>query len=162
KIYKSVPTGQAPLRIVFEDQTNCNVHQRKWNFWGGQAANDTAKQVEVYYEVGGDYQVELFVYDTVANIFDSASLVLSLIPQSVRNHRANKIEFFPNPASTLATYKSDLNFANYSIYNASGALVKNGILNHHEIPVHDLPAGSYYVKLVGNQMSFIGKLQILR
>ncbi len=68
---------------------------------------------------------------------------------------ANDIKIYPIPLSNTMFVETDANISSYVIYNATGQVIKNqGNINKTkvEIPVANLPKGTYILKVkVGNQ-----------
>ena len=72
-----------------------------------------------------------------------------LFTSSVIEETHFDVMVYPNPARDYITIKSDISFNSYRITNSLGQQIKSGVYANSHIPVNDLPAGYYYIKLEG-------------
>ena len=67
---------------------------------------------------------------------------------SIQQITASDISIYPNPSKDVLNIKWDVipRQANYSIYNMSGKLIKEGMLNK-QVRIEELADGAYILKL---------------
>lgn len=58
-----------------------------------------------------------------------------------------EIKIYPNPATEFLAIQSNERILNYEIYDLSGRLVRQNMINNNQIPIQDLAKGFYYLKL---------------
>lgn len=58
-----------------------------------------------------------------------------------------EIKIYPNPATEFLAIQSKERILNYEIYDLSGRLVRQNMINNNQIPIQDLAKGFYYLKL---------------
>lgn len=70
-----------------------------------------------------------------------------------------KIKIYPNPVSDILYIKSDKNISHFQVFDASGRVLKSGILNQKtaNINVSDLAVGTYFLKLDQENYQIIKK-----
>lgn len=59
-------------------------------------------------------------------------------------------EISPNPTRSHISISSESNFTHFQIFNNTGQLVKEGVLNKKEISVKELRSGIYFVRLTND------------
>ncbi|MCC6700286.1 MAG: fasciclin domain-containing protein [Fluviicola sp.] len=64
----------------------------------------------------------------------------------INDNEATIVEFYPNPASDVITFKG-FKEVDYTILNLQGQTVKTGTLNDGQISVQDLTEGSYLIQI---------------
>ncbi len=71
------------------------------------------------------------------------------------------VALYPNPASDVIKFDTDLRLESFRIFDAFGRVVKQGALYQTaQIPVNDLPSGAYFVRLKSDKGSLIKKLVV--
>ena len=143
----------------FNDINDCNV----FNMF---CTNDNALFMH------GGYGVNLNLFDTVLegsnSGFDLKIIDEDFIPDTTSNivgitSQASCLHLYPNPAQNKLYFKShDSGIA--KIYSLSGQvlLVTHVLPGKNQIDISSLPPGNYFIKIVGNKMSWVGKFVVLR
>jgi hypothetical protein len=65
----------------------------------------------------------------------------------VNEQLASSLNVYPNPVENTLRIDNAISNDAYSIYNAAGGLVEQGILNRDNLRVETLPAGIYTLRL---------------
>lgn len=97
------------------------------------------------------------VFRNTTNLNDTLLVTfnLSVSPTvAVREHQQQRVEVYPNPASSVLYVKGDLLTANeYRLVNLAGITVKRGPLTPNQatrLDVRNLPAGLYFLQVIGD------------
>lgn len=66
---------------------------------------------------------------------------------TVDTETKNEFSVYPNPAKNQLMIKGDVDFVNYNIFDLSGRVIQNGLITNGIIPIENLEAGMYILKL---------------
>ncbi|MGJ8683621.1 MAG: T9SS type A sorting domain-containing protein [Nonlabens sp.] len=97
--------------------------------------------------VGGTVLIDRIVFDNNATL-------------SSEEVRAIDFRMFPNPASDVLKFETELNIDNVSIYSLTGAQVFNGVPKGSTINVSDINDGIYVIKVTAANQTMVRKLII--
>ncbi|HEX8561345.1 MAG TPA: T9SS type A sorting domain-containing protein [Flavobacterium sp.] len=89
--------------------------------------------------------VPAFITGTPAN-----GTLYRFIPTNLAldQHSKNTVQLYPNPANEVLNIGGDYNAASYQIYDSTGKLISNGVINAEStIDVSQLQTGMYFIKL---------------
>jgi len=75
---------------------------------------------------------------------------------SIQNYQVDTLSLYPNPATNII-HITGSDKENYTIYNTSGSIVKQGVLSHGETSICNLPNGIYLFKMGDKTVRFIKK-----
>ncbi|MEM7574193.1 MAG: FG-GAP-like repeat-containing protein [Bacteroidota bacterium] len=124
--------------------------------------------LNAYFGLGQDTEIDKVVVYWPSGIIDEIlapdiNTPLTVIegnsPSITRNLPIESLSFFPNPALEQVTLKGEWPLGTQvELYNLSGQLLSQRSLNDHQIPVHDLPAGTYLLLLENDDRIHLGKL----
>jgi hypothetical protein len=89
----------------------------------------------------------------------SGALKSAQIETSIANSLDNKISIYPNPASNILYIENPVNKANVSIFDLSGKLVIQKLLETgiNKINISDLNSGLFLINVNGNISKFVKK-----
>jgi hypothetical protein len=88
---------------------------------------------------------------------DSTPCGLPWMGISVKESEKSDLKLFPNPVSVELNIDVPGNEGFYKIYNLSGKVVDDGVINSKTINVSDLQPGMYIIQIWDNQNMFQGK-----
>ena len=71
------------------------------------------------------------------------------------NELANKLNIYPNPASSVIIADELPNHSKYEIVNISGQLIQGGLIENNSIQVNDLVPGTYILKIKSNDENWL-------
>lgn len=75
---------------------------------------------------------------------------------SIQNYQVDTLSLYPNPATNII-HITGSDKENYTIYNTSGSIVKQGVLSHGKTSICNLPNGIYLFKMGDKTVRFIKK-----
>lgn len=100
---------------------------------------------------------KLFIYTHGRGIW-AADLEFSENFSSVNKLASEKVDLFPNPATSVLNIASDkLAGLEYAIVDLKGTTVKQGVVNGNQIDVTSLKTGNYILKAHSNQVVYTSK-----
>lgn len=112
-------------------------------------------QSEGYMQCGGCNQFRYFVELNQVKL-DSFDLRICQSQASLNEYTRDSFSIFPNPTSDEISWRSDLIFTHYSIYDITGQLVEsNNILNSNKIEILKFSEGIYFLELLGPGGAFV-------
>ena len=128
-------------------------------------ANNRKNSVEAQHTfmLDGSYTVTL-IANTKEGCSCESSQKISIATTGIQNIESNMVRYFPNPANTELTIETSLIDAKYSIVDATGRELLNGILTkgNNKIDVQGLQNGFYFVRVLEKSASATYPLQILK
>jgi hypothetical protein len=71
------------------------------------------------------------------------------------------LTFYPNPASELIYFDSEIELNNYKIFNSIGELVQTGNFNNNQLNVSNLIKGIYWIS-IGNEKNQIDNIKFIK
>ena len=88
------------------------------------------------------------------------------IYQSIEDltNEKTKLSLFPNPASTTIKVSANEIINSIEVYNINGILLRTISCksNVQTIDISDLPAGSYFVRVLGKDSTWVEKFVVIR
>jgi hypothetical protein len=159
------PTPPVPVLSWdgFKLSTNVTGVTYQWYFNGNLINGATASSYTP--NVNGEYKVAVTL-----NVCSSTSQNYTLLSTSVSTTTAylsNQVKVYPNPANNelyLKFDKAPVGDIDIQLLNSVGAVVKSIKTRNkqHMLSVHDLPSGSYIIKILGGNVKQISKIEILK
>jgi len=119
---------------------------RDWTNVSGDVAA-TNKEAQKYELIDHDYQKQRLYYRIRQSDNDGKISYSRIIPVIAENN-ANKTIIFPNPVSNKFYLTGDVNrITKIELYNTAGSLLKSWKETQGSYDIHDLPAGTYSIRL---------------
>jgi hypothetical protein len=119
------------------------------NFNGLPLGFQFPKDITTYQWISTNFKVPVLEVVSTAGGFGGDQLTIRTadIISNVNEQYADNLNVFPNPVQQSLRIVNALANDAYSIYNAAGGLVEQGILNRDNLNVEALPAGIYMLRL---------------
>jgi hypothetical protein len=144
----------------FTDTVKFNISNVDTTNWYYVTGKYTAHGGETYIYIGSNTpNANLACIDSLPGYLTQAAyyfidnIYVSQNPLLITNLNKSIINVFPNPADKILNINNLLKNCNYSIYNITGLLIKNGRLSrtNNEINVSIIPNGIYFLALNENE-----------
>lgn len=148
--------GQWPLPVQFTDISTGNPNAWKWDFGDG---NSSIEQNPVHsYNNTGLYSVKLIIFN--GNVSDTIvkTDLIDVLPNGIVNiNNEFNATVYPNPNDgrfVLEINSTELKQFDIQLFNAIGEIIENNKANLNtsnrvEFDLEKLPAGVYYLKIIG-------------
>ena len=115
------------------------------------------------FQLDGSYNVTL-IAKTLDGCSCSNTQQVAISTTGLQELELNSVKYYPNPASAELSIETTLMDAKYSIVDATGRLLLNGILTkgNNKLDVQGLQNGMYFVRIIDNNATGVYPLQILK
>jgi len=119
------------------------------NFNGLPLGFQFPKDITTYQWISTNFKVPVLEVVSTAGGFGGDQLTIRTadIISNVNEQLASSLNVYPNPVENTLRIDNAISNDAYSIYNAAGGLVDQGILNRDNLRVETLPAGIYMLRL---------------
>lgn len=113
--------------------------------------------------LGDDFSNQAEIYfDFNAPIITNLETTAVAVPASITDRDLFQLQLVPNPANSLVTISSKINFQHITIYNTSGQVVFNNSFSSsilsHTLELENLPSGLYFVEISNTDHKALKKL----
>ncbi|GAK90268.1 chitinase [Nonlabens ulvanivorans] len=113
--------------------------------------------------LGDDFSNQAEIYfDFNAPIITNLETTAVAVPASITDRDLIQLQLVPNPANSLVTISSKINFQHITIYNTSGQVVFNNSFSSsilsHTLELENLPSGLYFVEISNTDHKALKKL----
>ena len=143
-------TNSKGQRRLLENETTSRSNWVKKSYKVANTAIEFTNEMNLEI-IAGDYGVGHVVEAGFDNLIIKRNLTTSL-----KNELVSQLVLYPNPTKDRLkldkTYKGD-----YKIYDVQGKIVASSNLNDNAIDVENLTVGSYILKLITSEKTYVGQ-----
>ena len=135
-----------PAKPDSDNNYRSDITTWNWNFGDGQTS--TQQNPSHIYTSDGDYTVSLTVGDGSNTNLETKVDYIKVGPYSIEEIISESIDLYPNPAYGSVQFKSEYKIQQVKIYNYSGKLIKDIIVNDYSVIVNveNLESGIYMIQ----------------
>jgi Secretion system C-terminal sorting domain/PKD domain len=138
-----------------------------WTFQGGNpAAFSSMTPDSVCWSAPGTYDIELVVTNSAGTDTMKTTVTIDACGVGFEENGLNELLLYPNPSSTYITLSADENMSKIQIFDMSGKLILDEILNDLQLSnvnIQAIPNGIYAAKVLFEDGTFVNRrLQIVK
>ncbi len=145
--------GTGYRNVEYPTKPNSDINYRSeitsWNWSFGDGQTSAEQNPNHIYTSDGDYTVSLTIGDGSSTNNKTKVDYIKVGPYSIEEIISESIDLYPNPSDGIVQFKSIYKIQQLKIYNYSGKLIKDIIVNDYStiVDVENMKSGIYMIQV---------------